>query len=890
MWHQKSAKEVIREFSTNDTSGLTQEEIKRRLAQYGPNTLPTKKKPSLFIKFLSQFKSFLIIILIAATFISFLVGEYIDAIAIFSIVFLNAIIGFIQELQAEKTLESLKQKEIQYALVLREKNLEKVPITEIVPGDILILEEGEKIPADARLIESFSLRVDESVLTGESQAANKNADKLSGENIPLADRSNMLYKETKVLAGRGKAIVTATGKETEIGKIATFLKEAKPVKTPLLIELDKLARTLTFAVCFIAFLMFFINIFRNVTFVESLLISISLSVAAIPEGLPAIVTIVLSLGVKRLAEKKTIVKKLVATETLGAVRIIATDKTGTLTQNKINVVSIILPNGKKYKVEGEGFEKEGIFFDEKEKIINPLKNPNLEMLLTAGALANNAVFPKTLGEDEPIGDTTDAALLVAAYRGKIPVDEIRQSEPRIYEVPFTSERKMMSVITKINETGDHLLYSKGAPEVILERCSLTPKEKKMFFLFTQKMAALGLRSLAVGRRKINKKEVKEALENESVSEKNLEFLGILLMHDPLRSEVKEAISKASSAGIRTIMITGDHKETAKTIALQAGIIKGKEKIFTEDEINSLAKEELAKEIKNGVNVFARISPLGKLKIVEAIKSLPHMLVAVTGDGVNDAPALQTAHIGVAMGKSGTDITREVADIVITDDNYATIVDAVKEGRTIFANLVKFIRYLISCNLSEVIVIAASVIFATPLPLMPIQILWINLITDGLPALALGVDRPEFDTMAKPPRDLSIPIIHKTRWAYMLIEGTFIGLIVFFLFIVSIKMSNYFVAQTMTFSALAFSQLVHAFNNRSTRNSLFKIGIFSNPYLIIAAIISVILQVAIVQTNFGNLIFKTEKLGINNWIIVAVVSFLPFFFVEIKKKLRFKILP
>ncbi len=892
MWHQKSKKAVIKTFATNETSGLTNDEVKKRLAKYGPNLLPTKKKPPIILKFLSQFKSFLVIILLVATFISFLLGEYIDACAIFAIVTLNAIIGFAQEMQAEKTLESLKKKEVEYALVIREKNIEKVAVSEIVPGDILILEEGAKIPGDARLIESFSLRIDESILTGESQAANKNADTIfhENENIPLADRSNMLYKDTKVLAGRGKAVVVATGKETEIGKIATFLEEVKPVKTPLLVELDGVARTLTFVVCFIAIIMFFINIFREVPFVESLLVSISLAVAAIPEGLPAIVTIVLSLGVKRLAEKKTIVKKLAATETLGAVRIIATDKTGTLTQNKINVVSIFLPDGRIYKVEGEGFSKEGTFFDEKGKIIDPSKNTSLEMLLTTGVLANNAAFSKNSEENDVIGDTTDAALLVAACRGKLSIEEIRQSTPRIYEVPFTSERKMMSVIVQVNQTGDHLLCTKGAPEVILDKCILSPEKRKKIAAFTQKMAALGLRSLAVGRRKINKREVKEALENESVSEKDFEFLGILLMQDPLRPEVTKAIASARAAGIRTIMITGDHRETAKSIAIQAGIIKGEEKILTENEIVLLNKDELAKEIKNGVNVFARISPLGKLKIVEAIKSLPHMQVAVTGDGVNDAPALQTAHIGVAMGKSGTDITREVADIVITDDNYATIVEAVREGRTIFANLVKFIRYLVSCNLSEIIVVAAGVIFAAPLPLMPIQILWINLVTDGLPALALGMEKAEFDVMNRPPRDLSVPILHKTRWAYMLVEGAIIGMTVFLLFVVSMEKFNYFIAQTMAFSALAFSQLIHAFNNRSTRNSLFKLGIFSNAYLVVATVFSIILQIIIVQTDFGNLIFRTEKLETNAWLIVAAVSLLPFFFVEIKKRLRFRILP
>jgi Ca2+-transporting ATPase len=878
MWHQKPIQSILKEINTNETSGLTPSEVRRRLAKYGSNTLPTKKKPPLFLKFFSQFKDFLVIILLAATLVSFILGEYIDAVAILAIVLINAVIGFVQEIQAEKTLESLKQKEILYAIVLREETIEKIPASEIVPGDILILEEGAVVPADARIIESFSLRVDESILTGESQAASKNSKTLPDVSTPLADRSNMLYKDTKVLAGRGKAVVVATGKETEIGKIATYLEETKPTKTPLTIELDKVSRTLTIAICFIATMMFFINIVRNVAFVESLLISISLAVAAIPEGLPAIVTIVLSLGVKRLAEKKTIVKKLAAAETLGAVRIIATDKTGTLTQNKINVVKIILPDGRQYQVEGEGYEPAGTFFDEKKKIVDPYGVALLATLLRIGVLASNATFGS---EGEVIGDTTEAALLAAAARGKINIDNIRKEEPRVSEVPFSSERKMMSVVVKAESDSNYFLYSKGAPEVILERCTIDPKSKKAILAQTRRFAADGLRSLAVAYRKLSKPDTYE---------NNLVYAGLFLMQDPLRPEVKEAINSAKEAGIRTIMITGDHLATARTIARQAGIIAGNEKIFTEEDVSKLTKQQLAKKIKSGVSIFARISPMGKLAIVEAIKSIPHTQIAVTGDGVNDAPALQAAHIGVAMGKTGTDLTREVADIVITDDNYATIITAIEEGRIIFANLVKFVRYLISCNISEVLVVALGVIFSTPLPLMPIQILWINLITDGLPALALGMDKAEFDIMQKPPRDISVPILHKTRWVYMMAEGTIIGVTVFILFVFSLKNFGYWEAQTIAFTTLAFSQLVHAFNNRSTRKSLFEIGILGNKYLVYAFLFSILLQYLVVQTKTGNLLFKTQTLDLYGWATIAAASLIPFFVVEIKKKLRFRILP
>lgn len=886
MWYQKSAETVIADLQTDAVAGLSRHEATHRLAKHGPNLLPTKKKPPIILKFFDQFKDVLVIILLAATLVSFLLGEIIDAIAIAAIVFLNAILGFLQEIQAEKTLESLKEKEILYALILREERIEKIPFAAVVPGDILILEEGAKIPADARVIESFSLRIDESILTGESFPTTKHPKELPQEAIPLADRVNMVYKDTQVVAGRGKAVVTATGKETEIGKIALFLEGAKPGKTPLTLELEKVGHILTIIIGIIAAGVFFLNFAQRVPFVESLLVSISLAVAAIPEGLPAIVTIVLSLGVKRLAEKKTLVKKLSAVETLGAVKIIATDKTGTLTQNKINAVHVILKSGKQFTIEGEGYQSSGIFFDEKKKIVDPVNYPHLEEILRAGVLASNA----TVNEGKVIGDTTEAALVVAAARANFNIEEIRTAEPRIFEVPFSAERKMMSVVVRVNETGDHLLYAKGAPEVIINKCNLSKEIKKRYLAIAQKMAKEGLRSLAISQKKITKNEVKNALEKDILGEKDLELLGVVGMQDPLRPEVIGALASAKLAGIHTIMITGDHKATAAAIATQAGISKPADKVLTEDDVVNLSKKELALEIKKGINVFARISPLSKLKIIEAIKSLPDTQVAVTGDGVNDAPALSAAHIGIAMGQTGTDITREVADMVITDDNYATIVEAIREGRVIFANLVKFIRYLISCNISEVIVVAAGVFFGTPLPLIPIQLLWINLITDGLPALALGVDPSEFDVMKRPPRDLTQGILHKTRLVYMAIEGLIMGVTVFLLFLFCLSKFSYPTAQTMIFTTLSFSQLVHAFNNRSTRKSLFALGIFSNKYLVGATIVSVFLQLLVVQTGWGNFVFKTVALNLTHWLIIAFVSLVPFVVVEVKKQLRFRILP
>lgn len=897
MWYTKSTDTIIQELHTDEKLGLSQKEAAKRLEQNGPNALPTKKKPPVIFKFFAQFKNVLVGILLFATLLSFFLGETVDAIAIAAIVVMNAVIGFAQELQAEKTLESLKETEVAQTLVVRNGIIEKIPVANIVSGDIIILEEGAIVPADSRLLEAFSLMVDESMLTGESEPVIKQTKQLSPkDSIPLADQINMVCKGTRITSGRGKAIVVATGSQSEMGKIARALEETQSPQTPLTIELARVGRTLTFLIGGIAAVLLVLNTLSNMPFVESLLISISLAVAAIPEGLPAIVTIVLSLGVKRLAAKKTIVKKLTAVETLGAVRIIATDKTGTITQNKISVVRIMLPSFKEYIIEGEGYHPIGTFFDSKRTIIDPLAHHELVSLLKASTIAGNA----TLSQDNAsiIGDTTEGALVVATARASLHPEEIRASNPRVFEMPFTSARMMMSVVAMEETTGSHVLYTKGAPEVILSKTiGLTPPQKHAIRKTVQDYAMKGLRAIAVAKRSVDKKELEALIANGSCDENNVQFLGIVAMQDPLRPEVREALASARRAGIRTIMITGDHKDTARAIALEAGIIDRVQSegstipfsnfpdVLTETDIETLSDHDLTEVIKRGANVFARISPLGKLRLIEAIKRIPHTQVAVTGDGVNDAPALQSAHIGIAMGKSGTDLTREVADMVIADDNYATIVTAVQEGRVIFANLVKFVRYLISCNISEIIVVTLGVLFMFPPPLLPIQILWINLITDGFPALALGMDPPERDIMNRPPRDISGGILPPKRWVFMILEGSAIGLTVFGLFVFAYTIFDYEKAQTMTFAALALSQLVHAFNNRSTRQSIFTLGVLGNKFLVAAFIVSTLLQIGVTQTLWGNSTFGTVPLLGEEWLLVIAVSFIPFVLVESKKLVR-----
>ena len=881
MWYSLSSSEVAHELNTDLKNGLSGKEVLQRRQKYGPNALPEKKKDLLIFKFFSQFKNFLILILIAATFISFITGEYLEAFAILTIVILNATVGFIQETQAEKSLTSLKTMEITMSKVVRDKRLTIIPSEELVPGDIVILESGDKVPADIRIGEAFALKVSEAILTGESEPAEKNAKTIPSGNKSLPDQTNMLFRGTEILYGKTTGIVVLTGISTEIGKIAQVLRTQEEVQTPLKKELNAIGKKLSILILIIAFAILILTTLSELPLIEGVLLSISLAVAAIPEGLPGITTIVLSLGVKRMAEKKALVKKLTAVETLGAVKVIATDKTGTLTENKMNITRIFLANGDNYRIEGQGYEPHGKYIGEKGEIRETSMETGLKKLLVAGILANNSSYdPDT---KKIIGDPTEGSLLVAAVRAGIDISETKNHYETIFEVPFSSERKMMSILLRDRKTKEYFLYSKGAPEIIL---TYSDNNNNLYIKEADDLANQGLRGLALAYKKLSFEDVKKALEKNVIDEKNLTFLGLVGQKDPLRKEIKVSLVQARNAGIKTIMITGDHQATAGNIAVEAGIIKDLREVTTEEKIAHLKEKEIAELITSGrISVFARISPLGKLKIIKSLKKYTKDLIAVTGDGVNDAPALKAADIGIAMGISGTDVTKEVANIILMDDNYATIVKAIREGRVIFSNLTKVVRYLISCNISEIVLISLSIIFQTPLPLLPIQILWINLVTDGIPAIALGLEPPHEGIMEKPPRVTNEGILSKKRWAGIIGEGLMLGLISFLSFLYALGRYDIVTAQTITFSIVAVSQFFHALNSRSEKLSIFSIGVFSNRLLIVAFVLSFALQIAASETSFGNLFFQTGRLNPSLWTLVLALSVTPLIIVETRKILR-----
>jgi len=846
--------------------GLTNDEARKRLNEYGPNELMEKKKKTAIAMFLDQFKDFMILILIGAAVISGFIGELSDTIAIIVIVVINAVIGFIQEYRAEKAMDALKKMAAYTATVIRDGVHTSIAASELVPGDIVVLEAGRIVPADMRLLETFNLKVEEAALTGESIPVEKQCDALSDKSLPLGDRKNMAFKGTVVSYGRGLGIVVATGMDTELGKIASMLQGEEEVKTPLQKRLVIFGKRLAIAVLVICAIVFGFGVFRGEPILLMLLTAISLAVAAIPEALPAVVTISLALGAKKLVKLHALIRKLPAVETLGSVTYICSDKTGTLTLNKMTV--------------------EKVFIEDKLVPVSDLtKGGSSEevnaLFMTALALSNDA---QTDNEGDIMGDPTETALYSIAKTQNYNKKELEKIYPRILELPFDSDRKCMTTFHRWKQ--GYISFTKGAIDTLMERSvnvltshGLKDIDVERLASINEMMAQDGLRVLCIAYRIWD--EIPSDFSPKSV-ETGLTIIGLTGMMDPPREEAKEAVSMCKNAGIVPVMITGDHQLTARTIAKRLGILDNNDAVITGRELEGLTMEEFEEKVED-IRVYARVAPEQKLKIVRALQDKGHF-VAMTGDGVNDAPALKRADIGIAMGITGTDVSKEAAHMILLDDNFATIVKAVKEGRKIYDNIRKFIKYLLTTNSGEIWTLFLAPIFGLPIPLLPIHILWINLVTDGLPALALSVEPEEEDVMNRPPRHPKESIsahglgVHAI-WVGLLMAGIVLSTQAF-----AIKTGNSH-WQTMVFTVLCLTQLGHVLAIRSEKVSLFKMGLFSNKYLLGAVILTFIFQMATIYIPSLNPIFKTVPLTFNELIWTLVLSSIVFFAVEIEKLIK-----
>jgi Ca2+-transporting ATPase len=891
-WYTLSTADLAEALDSNCSRGLTHEQVEQRRKQYGLNELEEQKGITVWEMFLGQFKEFLVILLIAAAVISLAIGETTDAIVILAVVLLNAVLGVIQEYKAEKSLAALKTLSAPTAKVVREGAVFEIPARELVPGDLVVLEAGDYIPADARLVEAASLAVDESALTGESVPVEKDAAFIAPETLPLADRKNMVHMGTMATAGRGCALVTATGMNTEIGHIAGMIQAAPVEKTPLQKKLDHFGRRLGLLAIFLCALIFILGVLRGIDILPMFLTSVSLAVASIPEGLPAIITIVLALGVQRMARQQAIIRKLPAVETLGAATVICSDKTGTLTQNEMTVRRIDY-GAAPIKVTGEGYKSKGEFLSGDE-VIEPLQDRLLRLLLTIGLLNNDACILEEEGQFKVVGDPTEGALITVAEKAGLVRSELAAALPRIHEYPFDSTRKLMSTVhlgdlalpwPGLKECRAWLL-TKGAPDMVLERCryritpsgleELTASQKEELLSRNGEMARDALRVLGFAFRPLPEEAACLPMEE---AERELVFAGFMGMIDPPRPEAKEAIKTCHEAGIDVKMITGDHAETALAIARELGLASSRDEIITGLELEQIDDEELAARIDR-LKVFARVAPEQKVRIVRALKANGE-IAAMTGDGVNDAPALKQADIGTAMGRTGTAVAKEAAEMVLADDNFATIVHAVEEGRVIYENIKKAVFFLLSCNAGEIVTIFLAILLGWPLPLLPIQILWVNLITDTLPALALGVDPRESDMMRRPPRDPQSGLFDAHTVRTLIAFGLLIGLITLAAFSVGAGESVE-VGRTMAFATLSLCQLVHVFNFRSLHHSVVGRNFYANRQLLGAVVISGALQLFVLLVPAVAGIFHVVPLDPEKWFYVAALSLTPLFMGEMWK--------
>ena len=851
MWHTKNIKEVEKELRTNIKTGLGDKDVLIRQDEFGKNKIEEGKKESLLVKFINQFKDFMIIILIIAAIISAVVsylegtGDYFDSIIIIAIVIFNGIMGLIQEAKAEKSIEALKKMSAPVAKVRRNGKIFTVNGEDIVPGDIVILETGNYIPADIRLINTYNLKVEESSLTGETEAVEKDENEIfSDKKISLGDMRNMVFAGTAVVNGHAEGIVTNIGMNTEVGKIASMIITNEAPQTPIQKKLSEVGKVLGIACVVICALIFVIGVIKKISVVEMFMTSVGLAVAAIPEGLPAIVTIILSIAVTKMAKRNAIIRKLPAVETLGSSKVICSDKTGTLTENNMKVVEII---GNKNKI------------------------------LEYGALCCNCEINEGVVEGEP----TEVAIVKEAVKEKQ-----NKILPRICEIPFDSNRKLMTTVNEL-ENGKYRIITKGAPEILLGICDYyeennTVHDMNSTFLSkiknkNEKMAEKALRVLGVAYLDVDimPKEI-----SADFLEKGLIFEGLIGMIDPPRKGVKEAVLACRRAGIKTVMITGDHITTAKAIAKDLEILRGRELAITGQELDKISDSKLEKEIMN-YSVFARVTPEHKVRIVKAFQKTG-AVVAMTGDGVNDAPALKKSDIGIAMGRKGTDVAKNAADMILNDDNFVTIVDAVKQGRNIFDNIKKAIHFLIATNIGEIVTIFVGLLLGVKSPLLAVQLLWVNLVTDSLPAIALGLEPPEKDIMNRPPRDSRKSIFADGLMGKIVVEGFMIGMFTILAFFIGNRYYGIEVARTMAFISLGMLELIHSFNVKS-EESIFKVGLFENKYLLGAFGLGTVLQLGIIFVPSLAEIFKLTQLNTTQWLITIAISIAPIIIVEIQKK-------
>ena len=861
MWHLLTTKEIETKLKTNSKIGLAHREVRARQEEFGKNKLEEQKKEPIIIKFIKQFNDFMIIILIVASIVSAVVSkmqgenDYFDSFIIITIVILNAIMGLVQEEKAEKSIESLKKMTPEMAKVFRDGEIEEIDAEELVPGDIIELEDGKYVPADCRIIESYNLKIEESSLTGETEPILKQKETLNEKDITLGDMKNMAFMTTIVVSGRGKAIVTETGMDTKIGKIAKMIIKEDAPETPIQKKLSEVGKILGFVCLGICAIIFIIGLLKKIDPIEMFMTSVGLAVAAIPEGLPAIVTIMLSIGVTKMAKKNSIIRRLPAVETLGCSSVICSDKTGTLTQNKMTVIKTVSTNQK--------------------------------FLLELGCMCTDCIIQWHNGKPSVTGEPTELAIVNKALDENINKVDLYREMPRVDEVPFDSSIKMMTTIHKL-KNNVYRAITKGAPDVLIDRCThiynngriepLTVMQRNRIKQQNADMANKALRVLGVAYKdEKNREDIRP-----QVAQMSLIFVGLIGMIDPPRKGVKEAVKTCKKAGIKTVMITGDHIATAKAIAKELDILKNEDEAITGAELDKMSDDILTKNIKK-YSVFARVTPEHKVRIVKAWQRTD-AVVAMTGDGVNDSPALKNADIGIAMGKGGTDVAKNASDMILVDDNFVTIVEAVKQGRNIYDNIKKAIHFLIATNIGEIAAIFLGLILGLDTPLLAIQLLWINLVTDSFPAIALGLEKAEKDIMERNPRNSKESIFADGLWNKIVTEGCMLGSLTLLAFSIGSKFYSVEVGRTMAFVCLGMLELVHSFNVKSEK-SIFETGIFENKYLIGSFIAGSLMQTIVVIVPYLANIFDLVPLDKNQWLYTLGISILPIFIIELQKFLN-----